>query len=252
MFHLTLLYTAQAVLNCDADRLRRRHHRRGAAGLAAAAQLKRSGVDVRCLEAGDRIGGRILTVRDPLAPFPIELGAEFVHGRPPETWQLIRDAGLVAYEHTSPAVHLRDGKIVREKEVGQVAEGALANFAKARRKDVSFEDYLRHSRQTPEAKKWARIHIEGFNAARSEWISATSLAQDGKAADEIEGDRTFRVLGGYDSIAQILMRSIPEAQSVIQLNSIVKNVSWRRGFVEVRYRSAPRDEQVPKLRCLGG
>ena len=49
------------------------------------------------LEARDRVGGRIYTQR--AAPgIPIELGAEFVHGRPPGLWALIREAGLPAYE----------------------------------------------------------------------------------------------------------------------------------------------------------
>lgn len=66
----------------------------GAAGLAAASALKAAGKNVICLEASSRVGGRILTIHDPLAPLPIELGAEFVHGLPPETWELIHKAGL--------------------------------------------------------------------------------------------------------------------------------------------------------------
>ena len=52
----------------------------GVAGLAAARELRRRGLTVVVLEARDRIGGRILTVRDPRLPVPVELGAEFVHG----------------------------------------------------------------------------------------------------------------------------------------------------------------------------
>jgi monoamine oxidase len=47
----------------------------GAAGLTAAGLLIRAGKSVRCLEAADRVGGRILTVHDPLSQLPIELGA---------------------------------------------------------------------------------------------------------------------------------------------------------------------------------
>ncbi|MBI4409612.1 MAG: NAD(P)-binding protein, partial [Gemmatimonadetes bacterium] len=51
----------------------------GAAGLAAASSLAQDGVRVHALEARERIGGRIATVRDVRAPIPLELGAEFVH-----------------------------------------------------------------------------------------------------------------------------------------------------------------------------
>ena len=66
----------------------------GAAGLAALQVLDRAGLRVMVLEARDRVGGRICTVHDALSPLPLELGAEFIHGRPPEVWDVIRDARL--------------------------------------------------------------------------------------------------------------------------------------------------------------
>src|SRR3954451_9741312 len=70
----------------------------GAAGLAAARKLSRANLRVLILEARDRTGGRIHTIRQPGHPLPIELGAEFVHGKPPETWEIIRAAHLAANE----------------------------------------------------------------------------------------------------------------------------------------------------------
>ena len=67
----------------------------GAAGLAAARLLGERGARVDLLEARDRIGGRILTRRREGWPVPIELGAEFVHGRPPETFRIVEAAGLL-------------------------------------------------------------------------------------------------------------------------------------------------------------
>ena len=64
----------------------------GAAGLTAAAELGRAGLSVRILEARERIGGRILTLRDPSITVPIEMGAEFIHGFPPQIWTPLLDA----------------------------------------------------------------------------------------------------------------------------------------------------------------
>src|SRR5690348_7549898 len=70
----------------------------GAAGLAAARVLTAAGHPVRILEARDRIGGRVLTVRHASLPLPIELGPEFVHGEPEEITGLVRAHGLTSYE----------------------------------------------------------------------------------------------------------------------------------------------------------
>src|SRR5438132_930160 len=60
----------------------------------AARRLHEQGVDVVVLEARDRIGGRIHTLRDDAHPDPIEIGAEFVHGSAPELTDIAEEAGL--------------------------------------------------------------------------------------------------------------------------------------------------------------
>ena len=221
----------------------------GAAGLAATVALTRAGKNVCCLEATDRVGGRILTVRDPLSPVPIELGAEFIHGRPPEILDLVSQAGLTVYEHSPHALHLDRGRILEDREVGELADRVLSELAKsAKPKDESFEDFLHRSHQRLDVKNWARVHIEGFNAARQELISATQLKQDSEAAEQIEGDRAFRILNGYDSLPHFLLRSIPNPSTTVQLNSIVERIEWTRGHAAVHFRSALNNEpQI--LRC---
>src|SRR4051812_18700073 len=70
----------------------------GVAGLAAARELRRAGLGVRVLEARSRLGGRVHTVRPDSGSPPVELGAEFVHGRPDELWSIARSAGLSLVE----------------------------------------------------------------------------------------------------------------------------------------------------------
>lgn len=72
--------------------------------------------------------------------------------------------------------------------------------------------------------------------------------KDGDAADKIDGDRSFRIAGGYDLIATLLLRSIADHLSVVHLNSTVERVKWRRGSVAAAYRSAL-DGQPGELRC---
>jgi monoamine oxidase len=53
----------------------------GVAGMSAALELAKSGCQVTLVEADSRLGGRVRTVEDKsVAPWPLALGAEFVHG----------------------------------------------------------------------------------------------------------------------------------------------------------------------------
>ena len=56
----------------------------GVAGLSAAIKLAEAGLAVTILEARERIGGRVWTRRIPPCDAPVEFGAEFIHGKPPE------------------------------------------------------------------------------------------------------------------------------------------------------------------------
>lgn len=65
----------------------------GIAGLTSAHELARAGTtDVLVLEAQDYVGGRIKTSMD--FGDPMELGAEFVHGRHIATWEYIQQLQL--------------------------------------------------------------------------------------------------------------------------------------------------------------
>jgi monoamine oxidase len=204
----------------------------GVAGLAAAASISQTKKSFLCLEATGRIGGRILTIHDPMAPLPIELGAEFIHGRPPEIWDLIRTRGLTAFEHASHGVHFDRGRIIDARQVGDLAATLLSRLAKSvsRKKhghDRSFDEYIRQSRASLEQKDWAGREIEGFNAARKERISANSLGLDERAAERIDGNRAYRLVDGYHSVPVSLLRLVAGGQSAIQWNSIVECVNWR-------------------------
>ncbi|ACL25406.1 flavin monoamine oxidase family protein [Chloroflexus aggregans] len=69
----------------------------GAAGLAAARTLHDAGLRVLVLEARTRIGGRIWTNRS-CGLYPIELGAELIHGAHTSTVELASAAGLTLAE----------------------------------------------------------------------------------------------------------------------------------------------------------
>src|SRR4051794_1403592 len=70
----------------------------GIAGLSARQRLAAAGLNVLVLEARERVGGRIFTQHHD--GYPVELGAEFVHGQPPEIMSIAKAAGLKLAEIT--------------------------------------------------------------------------------------------------------------------------------------------------------
>jgi len=200
----------------------------GAAGLAAASDLRRAGLRLLCLEARDRIGGRIHTFHHPRSPLPIELGAEFVHGRPREIFEVVRDAGLRAVGTAGRMIHVIGGEVAGYPEGGAILEDLKESASPDR--DESFLDFLNRSPYDDEQKQAATGFVEGFNAARKEEVSVASLAQDMHASDEIDGDCSFRILEGYDAVA----RALAGAETDVKLNSIVESIAWQPQDCEVR------------------
>jgi monoamine oxidase len=82
----------------------------GAAGLYAAKKMKEHGAEVQILEASGVIGGRIKKTDD-FADYPIDLGAEWIHGQKSLTHSLASDAGVPFYVDNSDSKYLVNGTL---------------------------------------------------------------------------------------------------------------------------------------------
>jgi monoamine oxidase len=104
--------------------------------------------------------------------------------------------------------------------------------------DQTFASFLERSPYPEDAKRMATSYVEGFNAARKEVVGIASLAEDAMAADEIDGDRSFRIFNGYDSVLAELLNSIGGSETKLRLNSIIERIEWKCGAAAVYVRSA--------------
>jgi len=202
----------------------------GMAGLTAARALAESNLRVTILEARDRIGGRILTHR--VAKETIELGAEFIHGRPPELWSVIHEAGLSTYEREGVQFCFDDSKL---RECGGALERSfhlLEDLEDFTGPDISFAEYLNRKDAASKEREAIIGYVEGFNAADHNDISVLSLGLQQKAEDSIDGDRVLCARDGYDQIPQYLAKRIIEYRGVIHLNTPVREIRWKQNRVE--------------------
>ena len=208
----------------------------GAAGLAAAFELGRRRLSVLVLEARDRIGGRCWSRQEPELSVPIEYGAEFIHGRPAATFALLERFGIDAVERSGTRWFVKLGQIRprnRSEMFGRIC--AAMNAAGVPRKDLSFADYLdRHLRKrlSPEAIVFAQRMAEGYDVADLDRVSAQSIIAEWTRQDE-GSDATLRPRGGYGALLGSIATALERTSARLQLQSIVHEVTWRRGGVEV-------------------
>src|SRR5215471_11652659 len=130
----------------------------GAAGLAAARELADAGVRIICLEARDRIGGRILTVADARTPVAEELGAEFVHGKPAEIFDLAERSGLELYQTGGRPVSMMEGGDDPEEDGFAVIEDMAR--AASEEHDETFQSFLDRSKYSAGQKHAAAAFVE--------------------------------------------------------------------------------------------
>ena len=208
----------------------------GVSGLAAASDLHKSGLSVLILEARDHVGGRAWTRHEPDLSAPIELGAEFIHGRVPETFELLREVGKAALDTSGAHWTLRDGKLVQNTEdLFEAIQNALERSKILQQPDISFQTWLNRSDQyglSPDAAAMAKAFVEGFDAADPARVSTHFVAREWGSGGMLDSPQ-FRPLGGYSSVLAALAGSLDRENIRLQLQTVVKEVRWSRGAVEI-------------------
>jgi monoamine oxidase len=233
----------------------------GVAGLIAGRLLAEAGRRVAIVEARDRIGGRIWTQR--ISPdrsqlqIPLELGAEFVHGLPPETWSLIKEAGLSTFEIDGLAYRYDGSRLTaaNEQEQPNAAEHVLEEMTQWMQRqptgnDISFIEYLEARTVDPLAARAASNYVEGFNAADQCCISVAALAKQQVAEDAIAADRLFRLDAGYAGLANFLAEKFTAAGGELILEAPVRKIAWKRGAVTVQSTRPGADAQYRSNRAV--
>lgn len=206
----------------------------GAAGIAAARTLKDAGKNVLILEARDRIGGRVWT-DDTFADFPVELGAEFIHGGSVITQKFVKEAGLseIPVDRFSK-LRWGDGKAKAVAELPNHLKNTieklwrdyenLANVDLAR--DLSLAEYLQSKGHGSEALQIADVLLAQTCVASLYDLSCQDLQRDMKNGDT--HDAESRIREGYKALFEYLARDLD-----IRLSSPVQKIEQNKLGVTV-------------------
>lgn len=226
----------------------------GVAGLAAACQLGRAGIAVHVIEARDRIGGRVFTHLDPGCDCPIELGAEFIHGKPPEILDLLRKAKTEITEVQGEAWCAEDNRLSPcgfWDEVDQILQKMDDS-----KPDESFAAFLDRCCGSPKtqaqkrAKQRAQGYVSGFNAADPAVVGVHWLVKEMQAEEKIEGARAFRCRNGYKDLLDVFQQEIKNYNVPVHTETVVQRVHWNAGSVKVEARDQKSESTLEARRVL--
>jgi len=205
----------------------------GAAGLAAARRLAARALRVVVVEARDRVGGRVHSRTAPgRAGVPAELGAEFIHGRAPETMALLREIGASALDTTDASWSYVDGALRRR---GNDEFSAVARMFKRApsEKDESVDRFLARfeaDASMREGVRAARSFAEGFDAADTAIASARSIGEEWQSGVD---SLIARPLGGYRHMIEHLYNACAKAGVQTYLSTRVRQIAWGNGHVRL-------------------
>jgi monoamine oxidase len=220
----------------------------GMAGLAAARDLGRAGMDVVVLEARDRVGGRIHTLHEP-SPHGLEVGAQMIHGSRAATWELIREFGIQTRPfldwttwHWSAASGFQPPDAAREEEI----EARLARaYHEFHGDDESFREFLEAQGFSAEEQEAVSEHALSWSAEPDE-VSLRAAMEDESAWDSYF-DRNYQIVGGYDALPRKVAQDLGDR---VRLSCAVRQIEWGRYGVLVSYERGGTIEKARARRAV--
>jgi monoamine oxidase len=204
----------------------------GASGLIAARELSRKGKSVTILEARNRAGGRIHTVKDEAFELPVETGAEFVHGDLEYTLQLLKEAGIEYTKISGGLFRSENGQLYEQHDFIEHEEELMKKL-KALEHDISVNDLLDTyfpGEKYDRLRKSLTSFVEGYDAADADHASCFALLQELLGEDN---SSQYRITGGYVELIEYLVNECEQAVCQIHLSTIVSSIKWRSGEVTV-------------------
>jgi monoamine oxidase len=218
----------------------------GISGLSAANELLRNNCTVTVLEAKNRFGGRVHTIGE--GTLPIELGAEFIHGKSKPLLKAIRTAGLSTHEVPTGNRIFEKGKLRPIDIWDEVAK--VMNRIKPRGTDCSFREFIDKQKCDERTRRLMLGFVEGFDAAYPERISAQSLLKAEQSAEKMEGDSQGRVNEGYSALVNFFEKAIRSRGGTLAKGALARRIRWKAGAVEVVVHRDGHPEMFPAEAAL--
>ena len=201
----------------------------GAAGLLAMRDLAKAGYHVCMLEAAEIAGGRISTIKEGFERY-VEAGAEFIHGKLPLTFQLLKEAGLSCEEVEGKMIGVQQGQWQTEEHDDHWDE-FMRQLGKLKA-DITILQFLEENFSNPEylhLRPAVQRFSEGFDLADISKASILSVKEEWKNIDK----KQYRIKGGYIQVIDHLVNGCRQLNTEFYFNSCVNKIEYEEGNVTV-------------------
>jgi monoamine oxidase len=230
----------------------------GLAGLASARDLVARGADVTVVEARERVGGRVRTLRDGFASGQhAEAGADLIDGDHQAVLDLARELGLkpvrilrggFGYYGPGPDGRLRItkaptifGSLLRQLapliDAYQLGEGRWDTALARQLGAMSVADWLRDVR-APAALRQAAGGLRGLFLAEPGELSLLAFV-DFFATGGFGDGKSFRIAGGNDQLTSRMAAALGRS---VEFGTVVRRVRQDRGALVVTLERRGRSE----------
>jgi len=205
----------------------------GACGLSAAVSLEKHGKKVLVVEARDRIGGRILTIKGSGRDEKIDLGADFVHGLPPALLEFINPQ-IDFLERADSNLIFKDNKLELSSSFDNNSTIIDQLVSETLDKDMSFQKWVNlKDRGHSDQVRSIMDYIQGYHAADLDEISTKVLHDietDNRKEQAVE-DSFFLKAG----LNELISRLRSKYSGDILLNYCAKTIHWSKEGVSVSF-----------------
>lgn len=193
--------------------------------MSAGRELTRAGFSVRVLEAADRLGGRVHSIRD-FCREPLEAGAEFIHGVKAATFPDVRDGGftvrpcpLIRHSmfnlgygtHWLPFILMHPGT--------WSAFTIMSLLKRLHPPDLSAREFIEKQAYTGRARVLAELTLTAHLPGSIDEIGLLGLVEDGVLT--LESGLNHRLGDGYDALVAHIGRGLE-----VEYNFTAERVRW--------------------------
>jgi len=203
----------------------------GAAGLAAAYELSLVNKKLVVLDARNRPGGRIHSIKDERFAQVVEAGAEFIHGKLPITLNLLEKAGLKYHSVKGKMWEIEKGEVSKSNDF-IVGWERLMKHLHSLETDMPIMEFLSQhfsGEKDKDLKESVIQFVEGYDAADTTKASSFALRDEW----ENEDDHQERIDNGYMELVNFLAEETKKRGNDIFLSRVVKNINWEKGKVKI-------------------